>query len=189
MRIHGIVATSLLLALIILPLFESRPGRRRMWGTLLSRQGAVFQVRDSDCGLAALTAVARLSGSRPVSYRRFLDRHPPGPEGFSLAELEVIGRELGLDLTPWRLTVAHLKLLSNPAVLHLEGDHYVALVGREREGWLVMDPALGILHIGRRELQSVFSGAALIHTSDQAALAGPAATIPSVSARAGSRER
>ncbi len=189
MRVHEFVATGLLLVPIILSLFPPQQGRFKPWGTLLTRQGAIFQLREADCGLAALVGVARLSGVHTVSHRRILDRHPPGREGFSLAELAVIAREVGLDLTPWRLAAPHLESLSRPAVLHLETNHYVALVGREKGGWLVMDPARGVLHVGRRELASVFSGAALIHSSDQAALDRSAAVGRSPSPTLDRRDR
>jgi ABC-type bacteriocin/lantibiotic exporter with double-glycine peptidase domain len=137
----------------------TRPAIR---GQLTTRTGVTLQLTAADCGLAALATWATLRGVKVGEYSVLLRRHPVPAGGFSLQDLSVIARQLGLQAAPWQLSAAALDTIELPVVLHLRSRrHFVVLVQRAPT-WLVADPAIGVIRTTRVDVLRAFSGSALL---------------------------
>jgi len=122
----------------------------------------VLQRTAKDCGLAAIATLARLLEKSAPQYAVLLRRYPPHGYGHSVDELSRIGRDLGLDLQPVRVSAAGLSAIPLPAILHLRSDHFVVLIDRNASSWQVANPARGIERRPRAIVESLFSGTALV---------------------------
>lgn len=99
------------------------------------------------CGSIALAQVAAQSGSDRDICEGILHVKAPGT-GFSLAQLAAISGQFKREMTSVELLPD--KVLPTPCVLHLQIDHYVALLERSGDMLLVADPSLG-KKVWRRE--------------------------------------
>ena len=119
----------------------------------------IAQRRAAECGAACLAIVARSYG-RPVSLRlcrRFL---PSGTQA-SVADLICAATRIGLHASAYRTTCLSVyRELNTPAVIHLDGGHFVVLVRLTNDEAEVIDPALGKVRIGA-EMRRRFSGVVL----------------------------
>ena len=68
----------------------------------------------------------------------------PGLRGCRLEDLATEARRCGLHARARRADRRRLRSLAVPALLHVDGNHFVVLEGREPgAGWVVHDPARG----------------------------------------------
>lgn len=115
-----------------------------------------------DCGLASLATMARLLGVEPPPYPVLLARHANMPYGLSLADLVDIATELGLAVKAARVNPTSLVSIPLPAILHFRGNHFVVLVARSEDQWLIADPARGFRRLPRALVQQAMTGTALL---------------------------
>jgi len=113
----------------------------------LGTDGVVRQQTDRDCGVAALATVLTHFG-RPVDIERLTALLNPGAEGVSMLDLQRGAERLGLGATGWRLTPAQLGAGPLPAIVLIDGHHWVVVTGVEADGAvLISDPARGRLRM------------------------------------------
>ena len=120
------------------------------------------QVRDMDCGLAAIATVAPLLGVSLPEYGELLARYPPHSYGYSADDLAHIASALGIRLQPVRVNAAGLRSIPLPALLHLRTDHFVVLVDRSPSAWQVANPARGVQRLRPAVVESLAAGTALL---------------------------
>ena len=92
----------------------------------------------NQCGALALYQVARQLQPGNAELVELLEIQPPS-RGFSLNELVGLSQRFGLGLT-----AVHLRAdeeLPIPSVAHWNGNHFVALLGRQGRRYEVFDPA------------------------------------------------
>lgn len=97
--------------------------------------------RDLDaagCGPRALQAVAWKLGSRQ-SQDTVLALFPDYGSFVSMDDLERVAPKLGLEAHVRFLTIAHMRRERPLGVLHVDGTHFVAVVGYEPDTLLVVD--------------------------------------------------
>lgn len=123
------------------------------------------QVRDDDCGIAAVSTLARMTGVEPPPYRELLARFPPGRGGASVADLVAVGRAIGLRLAPARVRAGAWPGLTLPVIAHMRRGHFVVLASRGSTEWVVADPARGVRRMTPFQLDQAASGAVLIPRS------------------------
>lgn len=116
----------------------------------------------ADCGVAALTAVCRFHG-HDVTASAIRALLAPGPDGVALIDLARAARALGFHARTVKASRRNLDTLRLPAIVHVDGRHWVVVYGLEPGVVLVSDPARGRLTLDRGEFESRWSGyAALI---------------------------
>ena len=121
----------------------------------------IAQQDETDCGVAALTMIARAHGLA-ASLSEVRRQISVGPQGCSLAELKRVAESLGLSTRAIRIGLDHLPGMPLPALVHLTDGHYVAVYAWTSASVVVGDPARGIVQMGLWEFQRSWSGAALL---------------------------
>lgn len=94
---------------------------------------------DADCGPTSLLMVCRhfrLPVTAPVVFAAF--QSPVQDTSFE--DLRAAAVRLGLSADGKRMTELELAEANPVGVLHMKDHHYVALLGRERMGFLVANP-------------------------------------------------
>jgi ATP-binding cassette subfamily B protein len=139
-------------------LFEetSTPRARR-----IRRFPFVHQLDAADCGAAALAMVCRHFGRRVgLPYIRRLAR--TGVEGTSLFGVTRAASALGFDARGVRASKSRLDSLPLPAIVHVDGNHWIVLYEAGRDSVRVADPARGLRRLPRDEFLGRWSGYAAL---------------------------
>lgn len=118
---------------------------------------SIRQAEPTECGLAALTIVARAFGHEiDLAWAR--RRFPAATRGPYLASLLDAAVDLGLDARPLRADTADLRRIRLPAILHWNFRHFVVLARIRRRAYEIIDPAAGRRRISRGEFSEQFTG-------------------------------
>ena len=122
----------------------------------------VGQTTDVDCGAACLTMAIRCLGEQhDLSDVR--TAVGVGRDGVNAADICEGALALGFKARAVRVELGSLRYLPSGAILHWEFEHFVVF---EREapdgGAIVVDPALGLRRVGRRELDRALTGIAVV---------------------------
>jgi ABC-type bacteriocin/lantibiotic exporter with double-glycine peptidase domain len=104
----------------------------------------VGQKEIADCGVAALAMVARFHGLA-VSLPQLRQVIDVQDHGTSLLELQRAAESLAFRTTAVRIGAEQLLEAHLPAIAHLGGGHYVVIYGLGPEGFIVGDPAVGVV--------------------------------------------
>ena len=128
-----------------------------------SRVPLVLQSERDECAIASLTMIARYFGHEVelADLRRLYTHVEHGP---SLRSILSLSGSIGLLARPVRLSIADIRRLRLPAILHWEFEHFVVLTDRKRRGVVVHDPAVGRRYISNEELRRSFTGVAVEFT-------------------------
>jgi len=133
-------------------------GLRGPGALLIMRVPLILQSRRTECGLAALTMIAKHFGHEldlAAMRSRFGDEPP------DLRSMLSIANSLGLIGRPLRLGVADLQRLALPAVLHWEFDHFVVVTRVDRRRVVIHDPAAGRRVLDWTQFGCCFTGVAV----------------------------
>ncbi|RDI52599.1 peptidase domain-containing ABC transporter [Microvirga subterranea] len=144
------------------------------WGR---RTPMILQTEASECGLASLAMIAGYFGydADLADMRR---RYGFSLKGATLKDVVRIADQIGFATRPLRLELEELPRLRLPCILHWDLNHFVVLVGTDRSGCVIHDPAFGLRHLKPAELSRRFTGVALeLYPTDRF---GPAAAPPRV---------
>ena len=114
-----------------------------------------------DCGAAAVTAVCRFHGLQ-VSVAEVRRAIGTTETGTSLAGIARGARALGLEARMVRALDRDLATLPLPAIVHVDGDHWVVLYDVEERHVRVADPRAGPLRLPRRQVKERWSGYAAL---------------------------
>lgn len=117
---------------------------RLKWRSLGGQKTPVIrQASLAECGLACLAMIANHWGWRiDLSTLRAIS--PPSLKGARLKSVLKLARQHGLDGRTVRVRqISDLVKLRLPALLHLDGDHFVVLVKAGRRKAVLHDPAIG----------------------------------------------
>lgn len=120
----------------------------------------IFQTEMAECGLACLAMIANYYGkfSDIRSLRESLYM-PAG--GASVKHLLQAGLRLDLQGRPLKLELSDIGLLTLPAILHWDIEHFVVLKKITRKSLVIHDPAMGIRKYSLSELDHHFTGIAI----------------------------
>jgi CRP-like cAMP-binding protein len=121
----------------------------------------VGQEEAADCGLAALTMIARTLGvAVPLAELRRRVRLTVA--GLTLSDLMRLGRALGLNCRAARIDPGRLGELTPPAVAHTTDGHYVVVYECGERGVVVGDPASGLVTLSAATFRQQCSGHLLL---------------------------
>ncbi|AVO39325.1 C39 family peptidase [Pukyongiella litopenaei] len=130
-------------------------------GLLRNRRHFIRQTGQSDCGVACALTLLNLLGrpADPVSAVEDLDADR---DGSSLEELRrFFADRQGMPAQALAAPADHLHELTGHAILHMDQQHYVLLLGQGKPGVLVFDPAMGPVFYPRADFAALYSGHAL----------------------------
>jgi ATP-binding cassette, subfamily B, bacterial CvaB/MchF/RaxB len=114
----------------------------------------------NECGLACLAAVSEyLRGELGLVEIRELARH--SGRGETLLELRDLAEQIGLKTRGVRIELGGTKLITKPAILHWDMNHFVVLERTTRRGIVIMDPGTGRIEVPWAEADRSFTGVAL----------------------------
>ena len=132
----------------------------RQSSLLRRRVPVVLQHEQSECGLACLSMIACSLGHKRslADLRRMSGGHS---RGVALDNLLHLSGQLGLIARPVRLSLADMRHLSVPAILHWRMNHFVVLIRARRHKILIHDPAVGRLWVSISDVDKSFTGIAL----------------------------
>jgi len=120
----------------------------------------VMQAEDSECGLACVAMLLGHFGHH-VSLQELRAASRSSSRGSSLRDMLDVADQLGMQLRPLRIELDELKAVRVPAILHLDGDHFVLLERLSRSKCVIHDPAKGRRSMARKELNERFTGVAV----------------------------
>lgn len=120
----------------------------------------VLQSEAAECGLACLAMVAGAHGDRRglLGLRQLA---PASLRGMALDRIIAVADGIGLSARAMRIELDDLLRLQRPAMLHWETRHFVVIVGCDRRGIIIHDPAVGRRHVPHAEVSRCFTGVAV----------------------------
>lgn len=132
-----------------------------------SHQGVILQRQRNTCGVAALAMILRDKGI-DVSIDSLEQKLPLSTNGARMSAIVEIAARMGVTLTGVRCTLEHLDSLGLPAILWVDGDHYVVADSVTDSTVYLRDPARGTVQEPRSALLQRWTGEALVsRRSDQ----------------------
>src|SRR5438874_1766503 len=121
----------------------------------------IAQIDEMDCGAASLGMICRHFG-RKVSLARIRQLCHTATDGTSLKALCRAATELGLAARALKVSLRNLPSMPLPAIVHWEGNHWMALYDVDAPHVRVADPAIGLRKIPRKEFEQKWSGYAAL---------------------------
>jgi energy-coupling factor transporter ATP-binding protein EcfA2 len=137
----------------------AKPSR---WQKLLAklrprRVPVLTQMTSVECGAACLAMILSYYG-RKTSVSEVRDRCHVGRDGLSALDIVKAGRSYGLRVRAVSLQKNDLRLVSLPAIIHWEFNHFM-IVERFSAAWVdVVDPAMGRRRLSTEEFWNGFTG-------------------------------
>ena len=108
-----------------------------------SRLPKILQTEAAECGLACLAMIASYHGHR-VDLNTLRRRHPVSLQGATLRGLIQIANQMHLACRPLRFELNDVRLLTLPAIVHWDMNHFVVLKTISSKGVVIHDPAVGV---------------------------------------------
>ena len=134
-----------------------------------AREGLVFLTKFHNkavfSGPEALKAFIDVAGSSRRDARELVTAFQPASHaGTTLAELQELGRNAGVDLEMRH--APEPDSVPVPAIVHLKSQHFTAVIGREDGAYVLRDPALGgVMFMSPAALKDEASGYILVGPS------------------------
>ncbi len=98
-----------------------------------------------DCGVDGLYVCFGALGTRDHNLRSIEGELSPGPKGTSLDALLRLCDKFQVPARPVQFKPAIVRDFGQPMILHVNQNHYIALLGREEGDLLVFDSRAGLL--------------------------------------------
>jgi ABC-type bacteriocin/lantibiotic exporter with double-glycine peptidase domain/CRP-like cAMP-binding protein len=127
----------------------------------LRRIPTVWQADEMDCGAACVAMVARAYG-RKVGLAHVRARVHTSVDGTSLAGIVDGARAIGLRARPIKASKGRLDELPMPAIVHVEGNHWIVLQEVSPRAVKAVDPARGAVRLPRAKFEEDWSGYAAL---------------------------
>src|SRR3954453_4202669 len=108
-----------------------------------SRLPLVIQAEAAECGLACLAMIASYHGHR-IDLNTLRRRHPVSLKGVTLRGLIQVSSQMQLACRPLRFELQDIGVLSLPAIVHWDMNHFVVLKTVTGKGVVIHDPASGV---------------------------------------------
>ena len=125
-----------------------------------SRLPSILQTEAAECGLACLAMVASYHGHR-LDLNTLRRRHPVSLKGVTMRGLIQVANQMHLACRPLRFELHDIRLLTLPAIVHWDMNHFVVLKSASSRAVVVHDPALGVKSYTLAEASKHLTGVAL----------------------------
>jgi ABC-type bacteriocin/lantibiotic exporter with double-glycine peptidase domain len=96
------------------------------------------------CGADALYVCARALGTDDVNLAKLEKQLPLGPRGIALESLIEAANDIGIRASAYHMNPAKVKYLGNPEILHVNDNHYIALLGADGDHLIIFDNGTGL---------------------------------------------
>ncbi|MBS1164926.1 MAG: transporter [Proteobacteria bacterium] len=138
---------------------------RLRWRGLGTRKTPVIrQTTLAECGIACLAMVANYWGWR-IDLGSLRSLSPPSIKGTSLKAILKLASQIGLNGRAVRAPVTSIvRQMQLPAMLHLDGDHFVVLVRATSNKAVIHDPSSGRVTVSWDDLADRWKGVAVEFT-------------------------
>ncbi|HVU58468.1 MAG TPA: peptidase domain-containing ABC transporter [Puia sp.] len=128
--------------------------------------GFRLQHDQQDCGVACLRNILAFYNA-DISMEKLREWSGTGVQGATLLGLHQAAGQAGFKAEGARASSTDdLEEVAHPCILHVTiegvGLHYVVFYRREEAGYLIGDPARGLLHLQRDELEKIWTGYTLL---------------------------
>lgn len=100
------------------------------------------------CGIDSLYVVLKSSGTA-LAMSELEEKIRIGPQGASLRQLRDAATECGFTVQAVDVGLNRLMRSGSPAVLHVDGDHFIAVLGEESGRMVVFDNRIGLFDCTR----------------------------------------
>lgn len=134
---------------------------RQIWSVLGRavdrRVHVVLQSEMLECAHACLAMIAQFHGAA-WTLDRLRDRFTPSSRGISVGQIGKMANEIGLHTRIFRAEPHHLGQLAMPCIIHWDAVHFVVLESSGKDGYSIVDPAIGRVEIGVVEFDKRFTG-------------------------------
>ncbi len=125
-----------------------------------NRTPVIRQTEAAECGLACLAMVASFFGHH-IDLPSIRQKFSISMKGTTLAHLIDIADQLKLNARPVKIELGALGMLSLPAILHWDLNHFVVLTKVVTNKITVHDPAHGQRRLSMAECSQHFTGIAI----------------------------
>ena len=125
-----------------------------------SRLPTILQTEAAECGLACLAMISSFHRHR-IDLNTLRRRHPVSLKGVTLRGLIQVANQLHLSGRPLRFELKDIRLLSLPAIVHWDMNHFVVLRSVSSKGIVIHDPASGVRFYQLAEASKHLTGVAL----------------------------
>jgi ATP-binding cassette subfamily C protein len=119
----------------------------------------VQQHSEEDCGAACLAAIAKHYG-QTFTISRIREAVGTGQFGTTLLGLKRGAEILGFKANPVKTSPEILDKINEaplPAIIHWQGNHWVILYGKKGKKFLIADPAIGIRHLSKQDVEAAWT--------------------------------
>lgn len=120
----------------------------------------ILQNEAAECGLACVAMIAKYFGDKR-DLAAFRQSHSVSLRGTTLKDVMNIALSFGLHSRAVKIEMDDLSLLSRPAILHWDMNHFVVLANVTKTHIAIVDPALGKRTFSLHEASKHISGIAL----------------------------
>lgn len=125
-----------------------------------SRLPSIMQTEAAECGLACLAMITSFHGHR-IDLNTLRRRHPVSLKGVTLRGLIQVATQMHLACRALRFELHDIRLLTLPAIVHWDMNHFVVLKSASSRGVVIHDPAFGVRHLTLAEASRHLTGVAL----------------------------
>jgi len=118
----------------------------------------------SACGVYALYVCAKAAGCSNFTLAELQEQLAPGPDGVSAAAIKAAAESHGTRVQAVETDLPGLAACQLPAVLHVQGSHYIAFLGEAGPDLLIFDSRMGLVQCSREWFDKTYHwrGTALI---------------------------
>ena len=120
----------------------------------------ILQSEGSECGIACLAMICGYHGLE-IDLFNFRHRFGSATQGATLLSLSKTAEQAQLKSRALSLDLDEIQQLKLPCILHWDLNHYVVLIKRKKNSFIIHDPAMGKRVIGIKEMSNHFTGVAL----------------------------
>ncbi|MDX2242307.1 MAG: peptidase domain-containing ABC transporter [Leptolyngbyaceae cyanobacterium bins.302] len=120
------------------------------------KYAVVLQQSEADCGAACLGAIAKHYG-QTLSLTRLREVVGTGQQGTTLLGLQRGADALGFNARSVRATEEVVERVSEvplPVILHWQGNHWVVWYGKQKQRYVIADPAVGVRFLTEAEFRA-----------------------------------
>lgn len=121
----------------------------------------IYQSENSECGLACLVMISNYLHSAKQTLRGARSLLGTMADGATFDDLTSISHRLGLLPKAVSLTEEEVEMLSLPAILHWNMNHFVVLEKISRTKFVIVDPVNGRMELTETQFYDQFTGVAL----------------------------
>ncbi|MBX4590323.1 hypothetical protein CF043_27035, partial [Klebsiella pneumoniae] len=125
-----------------------------------------FQNENSDCALTCIRMLASYYGKENI-LEYTLDKVDARKNSLSVSDIMYILRATGITPRPVGLDMDEFHQLKLPCILHWDMNHFVVLVKRKGDKYIIHDPDKGIRILSLKKISESFTGVGIEVYNDE----------------------